>query len=473
VSEDQPGPDPAAPTPASVVGDDLGLGLRLPGSGSVDDAGRRRTHPVTPLVHGASALPIGFAVIVAISFGALPALGISGLGALLLGAVVVPGVVAGWTYLGWRNTWYWFDEDGDFRVDSGILTKQQRRLQLSRLQSVDVAQPLFARVFSMAELTVEVAGSRDSRVRLQFLTLQEARALRSELLARAAGLRHDVGEAPEVSIVSVTPSDLGLSLLMRTSTAGLLLITALILVRGFLSGGLASVGLVFVTGGLPIVIVVNEFIRYFNFTVTQSPDGLRLRFGLARTQTRTVPPGRVQAIEFVEPMLWRPRGWVRLRVNIAGVGHEASEGEKGETLLLPVATKEVAADIVERVLPGLDLSAMEWLPAPERSRFRSPLQWRRLAVGADATVFATRRGRITRRTTVIPHARTQSVRLTQGPWERRLRLASVHVDSTPGPVRVSGPHLDAATARGVADAQAVRARQGRASDRSTRWAAEQ
>ena len=271
---------------------------------------------------------------------------------------MLTALVTGWQYLAWRNLWFWFDDDGDFRVDSGVITKQQRRLQLSRLQSVDVAQPLFARFFSMAEVTVEVAGAGDSRVKLQFLPLDEARALRSEVLARAAGLRHDVGEAPEVPITSVTPRDLALSLMMRTVTAGLLLLTVVIVVVTVLSSGWGGLGIALVTGGLPIIIVFAEFIKYFNFTVTQSPDGLRLKFGLAKTETRTVPPGRVQAIEFVEPLLWRRRGWVRVRVNIAGVGGEDSGGNKEETLLIPVASHEVAQDLIQRVLPGLSLATM-------------------------------------------------------------------------------------------------------------------
>ena len=66
--------------------------------------------------------------------------------------------------------------------------------------------------------------------------------------------------------------------------------------------GWGGLGIALVTGGLPIIIVFAEFIKYFNFTVTQSPDGLRMKFGLAKTETRTVPPGRVQAIEIVEPL---------------------------------------------------------------------------------------------------------------------------------------------------------------------------
>lgn len=454
----------------SPIGDDLGLGLTVPGGTAPDPSGRRHVHPITPIVHGATALPVGFIMVLGFSGGVIGQLGSGGLLIALLLLLVLPFVVAGFSYLSWRNLWFWFDDDGDFRVDSGVLNTQQRRLQLSRLQSVDVAQPLFARVFSMAEVNVEVAGSRESRVKLRYLSLADARALRSELLARAAGLRHDTAEAPEAPIAVVPPRDLAVSLLLRTTTAGLLLITVAVLVVTMMTSGFSGLVLALFTGGIPILLVFNDFMRYFNFTVLQSPDGLRLRFGLARTETRTVPPGRVQAIEFVEPLLWRRWNWVRLRVNIAGVGTVDSQGNKEETVLTPVSPRPVADEIVARVLPGVDLPSLDWHAAPRRSRWRSPIQWGRLAVAWDDRVFATRRGRLTRRITVIPHARTQSVRWTQGPWERALTLASVHVDSTPGPVQISGLHIDAETAQSVAYDQSRRAEQGRAQDDSTHWA---
>lgn len=468
----EPVPPGREPVPPSVVGDDLGLGLTLPGAGTVDAQGRRRVHPITPVVHGVAAIPLGVVVFIAFSSNLLVNRDARLIGILAL-LLAVPVVVVAWSYLAWRNTWYWFDDDGDFRVDSGVLTRQQRRLQLSRLQSVDVTQPFVARIFSMAELSVEVAGSGDSRARLRYLSLGDARELRSQVLARAAGLRHDAGEAPETPIATVSSNDLLVSLILRSSTAFLFLLSAAVVVVTVLTQGAFGLVLALVTGGVPLFAVIGEFMRYFNFTVSSSPDGLRLRFGMTQTQSRTVPPGRVQAIEIVEPILWRRRGWVRLRVNIAGAERQDRSSGRAETLLFPVAGPELAADLVHRVLPGLQLDALVWHPAPDRSRWRSPIQWRRLAVSWDDTVLAVRRGRFTRRLAVIPHARTQSVRLTQGPWERRLDLASVHVDSTPGPVTLTGEHLDAAFARQVADDQARRAREGRATDRSTRWAADQ
>jgi putative membrane protein len=184
----------------------------------------------------------------------------------------------------------------------------------------------------------------------------------------------------------------------------------------------------------------------------------------------------VQAVGFVQPFLWRRRDWVRVRLNVAGVSSSAQgSGDQTytENVLLPVAPWPVALDIVARVLPGIDLRAVELLRAPERSRRRAWIQWRQLGVGWDDKVLVTRHGRITEHWELVPHARTQSVRVTQGPWQRWLGLASVHVDSTPGAVRPVALHRDVAEARRLAQQQADRAALARTTDRTTRWAAQQ
>ncbi len=63
--------------------------------------------------------------------------------------------------------------------------------------------------------------------------------------------------------------------------------------------------------------------------------------------------------------------------------------------------------------------------------------------------MVSREGIINRRTHVVPHARVQSLRLHQGPWQRRLGLADLHVDSPPGPVSVHARHRVAAEARAL------------------------
>ena len=455
--------------------DPLAFEIVKPGRSAPDAQGRRRVHPWTPFIEGVRWWPGGIVAGVTLAAQLDVKLGSGAILVGLAGLVAVTLLGMAWAYLGWQRRTFWFDDDGDLRVDSGVLSRNERRLQLSRLQSVDVLQPLVARVAGLAEVRVEVAGAGDSKINLQYLTLREATDLRNEIIARSAGVRHDVAEAPENVLVRVPPGDLVVSLLLRAETWLLLAVSVLLLVTTVATNGVAGIGFL-VVGGIPVFQVFTQFSRYYDFTVAESPDGLRLRHGLLQKTRQTVPPGRVQAVGFVQPFLWRKRGWVRVRLNVAGTS-ASTQGNGNESftenVLLPVAPWPVALAVVARVLPGVDLQAIPTIPAPQRSRRRAWIQWRQLAVGWDDQVFITRGGRITERWDVVPHARTQSVRVTQGIWQRSLRLASVHVDSTPGAVKIVGLHRDAADARRLAQEQADRAAEARAGDRSLRWVAQQ
>jgi putative membrane protein len=61
------------------------------------------------------------------------------------------------------------------------------------------------------------------------------------------------------------------------------------------------------------------------------------------------------------------------------------------------------------------------------------------------------------------------VRLSVGPWQRALRLATVHVDSTKGPVGVVLHYRDLAEGRRIVDAEVVLAERGRAVRMPDRW----
>ena len=243
-----------------------------------------------------------------------------------------------------------------------------------------------------------------------------------------------------------------------------------IVVLGVTSGPWSLIGLLAVVG-VPLISSFASFTTYFNFTVADSPDGLRTRCGLLGVQAHTVPPGRVASIEFIEPLLWRKFGWVSVRLNVAGVQADSEGGTGAANTLLPVATWDVAREVTHRLFPGLDVPSFPFHPVPEQVKWRSPLQRRRLGLGADQVMMGTRRGWLTLRTTFTPHARVQSVRMEQGPWQRRLGLASVHADVVPGPVRVVGRHQDAEVARDFVYAEVARVRQAALTDTSVRWGA--
>lgn len=416
----------------------------------------RRTNPLSPLVQAAPALPAAALFIIGPGAGLATRSGVPVVLLALAGAVLgyAAFVVIAWVSW-WRRT-FWLDDDGDLRMDSGLLQRSARRLQLSRLQSVDIVAPFLARLAGLVEVRVEVAGAGDSRIVLRYLTRTEADHLRGCILEFARG---GATEEPEpTSTLAVVPgARLVAGLLLRSVTAGLLLATILLLVVTTVTQGPAGVVLVLITGGLPILSVVTEFLANYGFRVARSPDGLRIRRGLLSTQSRTVPPDRVHAVSIVSPLLWRRWDWVRVTVTIAGVQGD----EVRPDVLVPVAPREEALRLVAEVLPDVDVSTLPFESAPRAARWRSPFGWRSLALAITPRVIAARSGRITLRTSIAPHARVQSVRVTQGPWERRLGLASLHADIAPGPVEVVGRHLSEEVVRPLAQEESDLMRRAR------------
>src|SRR5690606_33478435 len=86
--------------------------------------------------------------------------------------------------------------------------------------------------------------------------------------------------------------------------------------------------------------VWSRFSSGYGFRAAISPDGIRLTRGLLETRAQTIAPGRIQAIELVQPLLWRKAGWWRVRMNVAGYGMGAEQ--EVQTTLLPVGDKEQA-----------------------------------------------------------------------------------------------------------------------------------
>jgi putative membrane protein len=385
---------------------------------------------------------------------------------LLMGLAVLVPAAALYGFLTWWFT-HFAVTDTELRIRTGLLFRRTAHIRLERIQAVDVTQPLLARVAGVAKLKLDVVGAA-KKDELAFLGEGEARALRAELLARAAGFApetaHEVGEAPSRELLRVPPGVLAVSLLLTGATWGTL--AAALVVPPVLWLATHSVWTALATGvpllGAAGASSVGRFVTEYDWTVGESPDGLRIDHGLLDRAHETVPPGRVQTVRIVEPPLWRRRGWVRVELDVAG---------SANSLLVPVAPREVAASIVARVLPGVTVPAPEELSRPPRRAGRCvPLWWRGYGLAVTDAVFASRHGLLRRSLALVPHAKVQSVRLAQGPWKRLWRVADVHVD-TGANKTVTARLRDAQEAAELLRAQAERSRTGRKDALPDRWMA--
>ncbi|HWM38668.1 MAG TPA: PH domain-containing protein [Streptomyces sp.] len=381
--------------------------------------------------------------------------------------VLLP-VAAAYGFFSWWFTSY-LVTDAELRIRTGLVFRRTAHIRLDRIQAVDVGRPLLARIAGVAKLKLDVVGT-EAKDELAFLSERDAVALRAELLARAAGIAPEAapeaGEAPARELLRVDTRTLVTGLLLMGTGWGAVL--AMLVIPGvvfavsdsFLAGLAALLpalgGVWASTGG--------RFLKEYDWTVAESPDGLRLDHGLLDREHATVPPGRVQSVKITEPLLWRRRGWLRVDLEIAGAGKD-----KGG-VLIPVATRSAVADVLARVLPGvgLDDAAEVAVAVPRRARWCVPLMWRGYGHGVTDAVFVTRSGLLRRRTTLVPHAKVQSVRFVQGPWQRRMRLADVVVDH--GANGWTAARLrDAEEAHALVHAQAERSRTGRREARPDRW----
>ncbi|MFF1497455.1 PH domain-containing protein [Streptomyces sp. NPDC058304] len=427
-------------------------------------AGERRLHVLTPLRR--AWVPIAATVGVVVQQGEQVERWVRGLPSGLR-ALTVAGLVVVFGLYGFLSWWFthYAVTDTELRIRSGLLFRRTAHIRLDRIQAVDVTRPLLARVAGVAKLRLDVIGTED-KDELAFLDEREAVALRAELLARAAGFAPAeavaLGEAPQRELLRVRPADLAVSLLLTLSAWAALAagLVAPVAVWWFSGNRWATIAtLLPMLGGLWSG-TAGRFLAEFDWRVAESPDGLRLDHGLLDRAHETVPPGRVQTVRIVEPLLWRRRDWVRVELAVAGSKNE---------VLLPVASRAAAQAVVARVLPGVDLEALAFGRSPKTgSRWVVPVWWKGYALAVSADVFAARKGLLCRRTEIVPHAKVQSVRLTQGPWERARGVADVHVDTGANDT-VTARLRPAAEAADLLDAQAARSRTSRADARPDRW----
>lgn len=437
-------PGPAWPGPASGSGWPVPPGSPPPGGpgrpgvpgGSTGEEPRQRLHPLSPALHGAKSLVV---VIAGLSWSTLSRVGFGWFAAMVvvlaLGATVL-------SVISWYNTGYHV-VGRELRVHEGLIWRRTRAIPLERLQAVEVVRPLLAQLTGLAELRLEVVGGGKTEAPLAYLGVAEATALRQRLLAAAGRAPETVAPAAgapaapaptERWLHTVRNEDLLVSQLL-TPQAFLLPFGLAFVVVQFLSEG--SWSFIAVASTLTAMAGVllqpaRRVLDDWSFRLDRDGDALRIRNGLLETRVQTVPLNRVQTVGVTWPLLWRMKGWLRLRLEVAGYSAAEPDDRNRPDRLLPVGDARTGEQIVAEVLPGVRVSGLPMTLPPRRARWLRPLSRSAVGAGLDDLVFAARSGLLTRQLTIVPYARIQSVRVTQGPAQRRLRLATVHADTAGG-----------------------------------------
>lgn len=422
------------------------------------ELGWQRLHPLTPVVRAARVL--GAFILVALveargqGHGQNTPLLVD---AALLGLVLFLGVVA-WLVTRWRI------ENGVLRIESGLIRRTSRRFPPEQLQAVDVVRPAVARIFGLAEVRVRMAASSGTAGRLSYLPDAEAEALRARLLALAHGVAEHTPPPPEQVLFTIDSGRLVASILLSGLGVALELVVIGLVVLAISDPAALAAAL---SGGASALVALGTTVfrrlnGEFEMTVAQAPDGLRLRSGLIQTASETIPRGRVQAVRMTEPLLWRPLGWCRLVVDVAG---KQRSGRENRTVsgslraILPVGDRRQAQWLLQWVLPG---ALPVGTPPPRRAVCKSPFRFHNLSWGFDQSYATSTSGRIRRVTDWVPLVKVQSIRGVEGPVQRKLGLATVHIDTAGRGVHSAARDRNGAEAAQLLDTLPTACRQARA-----------
>jgi putative membrane protein len=269
---------------------------------------------------------------------------------------------------------------------------------------------------------------------------------------------------------------------------------------------LAAAGIVVLLLLARLVSIAWAAVRLYGFRLLREADDLRIEFGLFTRVTATIPIRRIQTLTVYESPLQRWTGRASIRVETAGGGEAGTgAGSRERQWLAPIIRAADCREFVRRIMPELDLAALDWQPVHPRAFRRAVkpalfmllpvlalvwpvFRWRGLWILVPLAVWAvvsTRRyvarlrwaetdeivafgsGWLWRRTTAARMSKVQAVTRTESPFDRRAAMAGVRVDTAgagDSSHRVAVPYL----ARDVAEALRVRLAE-RAASTAFRW----
>lgn len=336
---------------------------------------------------------------------------------VILAVVGVIGLIGRW--LGWQRFTYAFDGEV-LRVQEGVLSRSHRTLDVARVQQVEIDRSAVARLFGLAALRVETAGSSSEvEVELKVIPLEEAEALRTAIRRGqgATGPQGDRSDDPgdpgdpddhahdeDVDGRCVLQVPTGHVLLAAVTGAKLLVFPAVVgvavqflgealgdamadraeevvvdITRG---GGLAdgitwrtvAIGVLLALTASVLTAAVTGLLRDARFRIDRVDEDLHVTRGLLSTRSSVVPLRRIQVVEVQRNWLRRLLGFTAVRINSAG-----GSGDADRRVMVPLLPAADVDDLLTELLPGI-AGTPALTSHPRAAMRRTVLRWIRQAL---------------------------------------------------------------------------------------------
>ena len=291
--------------------------------------------------------------------------------AVLLVALVISGL--SW----WRYTFS--VQEGELRVENGVLSRNRLTIPLDRVQGVSIEQKFLHRLVGLVEVTADTAGTALAEFNLSAVQRRVAEALQSVAADHRASAAssstspvvhvdalpgapaHALADTEERVILKRTPVELVKIASTSFPLSGLALLAPLFAVifefgdRIPIEPPASDVEFMFgawLFWAVPLFIVAallvglllniaNSFLRFWDLTITQTASGLRRNAGLLSKSSTASSIPRIQVIRVRQPLAARfvniREVWlVGINAAVAAVGGVAGTSDRSSC---PAAAK--------------------------------------------------------------------------------------------------------------------------------------
>lgn len=420
----------------------------------------------------------------AIVFGAIAGAGggdaLGGIAIFAGIAILGVALVAGWNVAYYRRFSYELTDD-TFDIESGVLSRRDREIPYHRIQNVDVRQNVIQRVLGIAEVRLETAGGGQTEAQLKYVNRTEAERLQEEVgrRKRTDATGEGTTDEPESeSLFAITPRELGILGIVSMDLRLVPLVLVALSVFGpaavasvlpevdqlFLIGPLVGLGTIVV---LALVSGAISMLQYYDFQLYSRGEEYRYERGLLQRYSGSIPVEKVQTVSIRENVLARWLGYASLTIETAGYAPGQGSGARSQSAI-PIAERDRVTALARSIEPFGDVT-FERPPKRARERYAvryllvalvviagayavtlvpdvsgpwylsalilpivpiaAHLKWRNRGYFLGADYVITRNGFWSRRITVVPTYRVQTVLSSRTIFQRRRRLASVVIDT--------------------------------------------
>lgn len=353
---------------------------------------KNKLHPltlVTALFNRAKRLivPIVFLVFLNIGEESMPIF-------LILLFVVVFLVSYSFDVVRYLRTSYWV-EGNRFVLQTGIFIRNEKDVQISRIQSIDYQESIVHRVFHLTKLEIKTPGkgiSLDALSKAQALQLADYLHHLKDRLKSTVEIEEDEEEAPSASMDQHS----GFSLQQAGVTKELYAMSLIDIVKMNAMGDVILKGFLVVVGGINIfaelipeawvarisalatsatwtmltVLVIGVFlivyiigtlfsvIRNFEYKVELTKDYITIEKGLFEVKSQTVALKNVQSLREQRNWIQQLFGYTSFYIGITSDEKESNSDaskevqEKGQILLLPLVKKKELTAMIQEILPA-------------------------------------------------------------------------------------------------------------------------